>query len=301
MPDIPYAVVIGSVNADQSLRVARIPEAGETLAATEAVTGLGGKGANQAVAMAAMGTPVHLVAHVGADEAGSRLRQTLEGWGVGTSHVDTVSAPTGRALILLQPSGQNSILLIAGANETLAPEDVDRVSSLIMGATTLVLQGEIPADVNERALSLAVAAGVRVVLNLAPVQDLDTRAADPLIVNEVEAAQLIGEGGLDSESLRAHLKALSSLARTVVVTLGAQGAALIDEEGISFIPAPVVADVVDTTGAGDAFVGVLAAELTAGEELRPALRRAVRAASASVRSAGATESYRVLRDTLPAR
>lgn len=268
-----------------------MPAAGST-------TGIGGKGANQAVAAAAAGSSVHLVAHIGSDEAGSRLRDSLDAWGVDTTHVTAVDAPTGRAIVLLEPDGQNSIILIDGANATLGTVDVTDVAPLISAAATVVLQGEVPPAVNAVALRTADAAGTRVVLNLAPVQDLDTRSADPLIVNELEAAQLLG---LARAALADHTAALSKLARSVIVTLGAHGAALIVEGRLDFVDAPTVASVVDTTGAGDALVGVLAAALTSGDELLPALRQAVEAASLSVGAEGAADSYRTFAVARPRR
>ncbi len=143
MPGNTRTVVIGSINVDESIRLDRLPAPGETIAAKSASQGLGGKGANQAVAAAVAGADVHLVARVGTDASGLRARRSLEEWGVDTTTVLTDEDPTGHALVFVQSSGENSIVVVSGANARLSGTDVDAAASLIQRAGAVVLQGEV--------------------------------------------------------------------------------------------------------------------------------------------------------------
>jgi ribokinase len=295
-------VVIGSINVDEIVGVAALPSPGETVLGWERAAGLGGKGANQAVAAAAAGGEVTLIGAVGADQHGVSLLEQLARYGVDTSRVSTLyGTASGRALVILSEAGDNQIIVIGGANQAfdgsvLSPEE-------LRGAAVMVVQGELAPGVNRTALRMADELGVRAVVNLAPVQDLGDHLpqADPLVVNEVEAGQLIGVrlGGVQDVANAAVR--LRDLARSVVVTLGASGAVLITTDAIDHLPAPIPDRVRDTTGAGDALVGVLAAALAQGFELRAAVERAVRAATLSVTEVGAAASYQVFRGRLPER
>lgn len=289
-------VVVGSINVDEVVGVAALPAPGETVLGWERATGLGGKGANQAVAAAVAEGDVALFGAVGADSHGAMAREQLAAYGVDTSLVATLDeTPTGRALVMLSEAGENSIIVIGGANQAL--DERALTQDVLHDAAVLVLQGEVP-PVNLAALRSAADLGVRAVVNLAPVHDLgDALAlADPLVVNEIEAGQLIGTGLATVQDVLDAERRLRALARSVVVTLGASGAVLITEDTADHLPAPRPERVRDTTGAGDALVGVLAAALAQGFDLRAAAERAVRAASLSVTEIGASASYQTFRD-----
>ncbi|WP_194918620.1 ribokinase [Catenulispora rubra] len=301
-------VVVGSINVDEVLGVAVLPAPGETVFGRERATGLGGKGANQAVAAAVAvgaaaaavaGGEVALFGAVGADVRGAGALEQLAKYGVDTSMVATLDdVATGRALVILSEAGENQIIVVGGANQVLDVGTLTR--DVLRDAAVVVLQGEVAPEVNRAMLRLAAEVGVRAVVNLAPVQDLgaDLAHADPLVVNEIEAGQLIGAELASVEDVAAAASRLRGLARSVLVTLGASGAILITPEALDHVPAPRPDRVVDTTGAGDALVGVLAAGLAQGFGLRAAVERAVRAASLSVMEVGAAASYEAFRGRL---
>lgn len=292
-------VVVGSINVDEVVGVAALPAPGETVLGWDRATGLGGKGANQAVAAAVAGGEVALVGAVGADSQGTAALERLAAYGVDTSMVATLEgANSGRALVILSEAGENEIIVIGGANQALDASVLSR--GALRDAVVMVLQGEVPASVNQAALHMAAELGVRAVVNLAPVQGLgDALAyADPLVVNEIEAGQLIGAelGGV--QDVIDAASRLRGLARSVLVTVGASGAVLLTPGAIDHVSAPRPERVRDTTGAGDALVGVLAAALAQGLELRAAVERAVCAASLSVTEIGAAASYEAFRGRL---
>jgi ribokinase len=289
-------VVVGSINFDEVIAVAALPAPGETVFGEETASGLGGKGANQAVAAAAAGADVVLVGAVGGDERGVALLESLTDFGVDTSAVARLDGTaTGRALVVLNAAGENEIIVLSGANQAVDERVLSR--DALHGAEVMVLQGELAPKVNIAAARMAAELGLRAVVNLAPVQDLGDglRHADPLVVNEVEAGQLIGADLASVRDVSDAAPQLRRLARSVVVTLGALGAVLITAEVVDHIPAPNLELVRDTTGAGDALVGVLAASLAQGLRLRDAVARAVQAASLSVTEIGAAASYATFR------
>ena len=307
-------VVIGSINVDEVVGVAALPAPGETVFGWERARGLGGKGANQAVAAAVAGGEVALIGAVGADAHGSAALGQLAEYGVDTSMVATLEGTaSGRALVILSEDGENEIIVLGGANQALNERALSR--DALRDAAVMVVQGEVPSKVNQAALRMAEELGVRAVVNLAPVQDLGGHLAyaDPLVVNEIEAGQLIGaelrsvQDVIDAALVSASgasagsavpAPSLRGLARSVLVTLGASGAVLITPDAIDHISAPRPERVRDTTGAGDALAGVLAAALAEGLELRAAVERAVRAASLSVTEVGAAASYEAFRGRL---
>jgi ribokinase len=292
-------VVIGSINVDEVVGVATLPAPGETVFGWERATGLGGKGANQAVAAAVAGGEVALIGAVGADGHGAAALEQLAEYGVDTVMVATLEGTaSGRALVILSEDGENEIIVIGGANQALEERALSR--DALRDAAVMVVQGEVPSKVNQAALRMAEELGVRAVVNLAPVQDLGEHlaTADPLVVNEIEAGQLIGAELRGVQDVIDATPDLRDLARSVVVTLGASGAMLITHDAIDHICAPRPERVRDTTGAGDALAGVLATALAQGLELRAAVERAVRAASLSVTEVGAAASYEAFRGRL---
>jgi ribokinase len=283
--------VLGSINQDFVLKVERRPEPGETVTDAELSTGSGGKGANQAAAAALLGASVSFLGRVGDDEFGEPLVRALEEKGIDTSLIERASGyQTGAAFITVTPDGENAITVAPGANRAIIPEDVDAASSTIRGACVLVAQMEVPREIVGRAAEVAASGDTRVVLNLAPTFEVPRELLerlDPLVVNEHEAAFLLGSRveGVEG-ALSAAPELLSLGPGSAVITLGAAGAVVADSSSTTHIPAPQV-EVVDTTGAGDAFVGALAVQLARDASLEEAVSYAVRAGAAAVTKEGA--------------
>ena len=286
-------LVVGSANADLVVGVERRPGPGETVLGTDLVVHPGGKGANQAVAAARLGARTALLARVGDDAHGRLLRASQQEAGVDTGGVLVGGAPTGVALITVDPSGDNSIVVSPGANARLTPDDVRAAGPLFASARVVSVQLEIPLDtVAETARALG--PGARLVLNPsppAPLPDEVLAACDPLVLNEHEARSILGDGAGDTPE--AWARGLTALGpRSVVITLGAEGALVSDSrtgEAVR-VPSPRVA-ALDTTGAGDAFTAALAWRLGLGEELAEAAAFAVRVGAAAVTKEGAQASF----------
>lgn len=297
-------VVVGSVNADLVVSVDRRPAAGETILGGPLRITPGGKGANQAVAAALLGARVAFVGRTGDDAYGLLLRTSLTRAGVDLANLAVAAGPTGVALITVTPDGDNSIIVSPGANALVTTDDIQLAAPLLTSDAVLVLQLELPLPVVAAAVRAARAVGARVILNLAPAATVDPdilASCDPLIVNEHEAAFLLGAGpGRDSGELdpagtqdewgTVARRLLDLGPRSVVVTLGGSGAVVATADLLVRVPATRV-EVVDTTGAGDAFVGALAWRLAAGDDLVTAAGAAVRVATVSVTRPGAQPSY----------
>ena len=284
-------VVFGSINVDLVARVDRFPLPGETVSAQSFAVYAGGKGANQALAAARAGARVRLYGAVGRDGFADTALALLAAGGVDLDGVARRAEPTGCATILVDNLAENSIVVAAGANALADPESVPDAS--LGRTTTLVLQHEVPERANRALAERARRSGARIVLNAAPARPVapDVLAGlDVLVVNETEAATLAPALGWPSEPgrfARAGAMAFPSLA--VAVTLGSRGAlACTTSGGVTARPPAVT--VIDTTGAGDAFVGVLAAMLDSGAELREALARAVAAGALACTLSGAQPS-----------
>lgn len=283
--------VLGSINQDFVLKVERRPQPGETVTNAELSTHNGGKGANQAAAAALLGASVSFLGRVGDDEFGEPLVRALREKGIDTSLIERFpDASTGAAFITVTPDGENAITVAPGANRSLTPEDVDAASDAIGDARVLVAQMEIPVQTVLRAVEVAAEKGARALVNLAPTFEVPRELLeklDPLVVNEHEATFLLGNKveGVEG-ALSAAPELLSSGPRSAVITVGEAGAVLADGESVEHLPAPEV-EVVDTTGAGDAFVGALATRLARGASLEEAVSYAVRAGAAAVTKEGA--------------
>lgn len=306
-------VVVGSANADLVLDVDHRPAAGETVLGSDVVITPGGKGANQAVAAGMVGGEVAFIGCIGADGYGELLRASLAGAGVDLAGLRTVVAPTGNAIIIVTPDGENSIIVSPAANRLVSPQMIDELEAVWSIATVLVVQLEIPLETVIHLSTRAHLGGTRVVVNAAPAAALPLEVlavSDPLVVNESEAAFLLGRphpaapgdgDGDDAVDGAIHIVAdlLDLGPRSVVLTLGSEGAVLLEraadgEPGMAVhVPARHVI-AVDTTGAGDAFVGTLAVELAAGAGLEAAVLRATDVAAVAVGRRGAQESYPTL-------
>ncbi|HEX5730142.1 ribokinase [Microbacterium sp.] len=285
-------VVLGSANVDLMVEVERRPHGGETLLGSDIRTFAGGKGANQAAAAARAGAPTRFIACVGQDGNGEFLRSQLTLAGVDVSGIQAVPHPTGTAMILVTPDGENSIVVSPGANRAMDLRVAEATAETWLHADVLVLNLEIPLETVHHLIDRAAESGVRIVLNAAPAASLDRRMlrhCDPLIVNEHEARFLLdADAQRKPEEMAADL--LGEGARSVVITVGAAGSVVADAGGVTPIPAHRV-EAVDTTGAGDAFVGAAACELARGEQLRSAVRFATAMSALSVQDLGAQSSY----------
>ncbi len=267
--------VVGSLNIDLVGRAPRLPKPGETIIGGELATIPGGKGGNQAVAAALLGAQVSLVGHLGGDAFAHRLLESLEGHGVSVEHLsqDTRTA-SGAALITVGDSGENSIVVLPGANRTLLPEHIDAARESIIAADVLLLQLEIPLETVRRAVQVARGAGVKVLLNPAPARrplppDL-LLDIDVLAPNESEAELLTGLPVDDDRSAgHAAQKILELGVGAALITLGSHGALLAARRVTQIFPAYPV-NVVDTTAAGDAFLGGFAVALAEGKSLAEA-------------------------------
>ncbi|WP_317443470.1 ribokinase [Streptomyces collinus] len=288
-------LVVGSANADLVIGVERRPAAGETVLGGDLAVHPGGKGGNQAVAAARLGARTALLARVGDDAHGRLLLDAQRAAGVDTAGVLVGGAPTGVALITVDPSGDNSIVVSPGANARLAPADVRSAAGLVRAARVVSAQLEIPLEtVVEVVRNLS--PDSRFVLNPSPPRPLPDEVlavCDPLIVNEHEARVLLGEACEGGEPADWARLLLARGPRSVVVTLGAAGALVRDGSGMSRVPAPKV-DAVDTTGAGDAFTAALAVGLGSGAALADAAAHAARVGAVAVTRRGAQESYPTL-------
>jgi ribokinase len=293
-------LVVGSANADLVVGVDRRPGAGETVLGSDLAVHPGGKGANQAVAAGRLGARTALLARIGDDDYGRLLLDSQRAAGVDTVGVLVGGAPTGVALITVDPSGDNSIVVSPGANSRLTPGDVRRAGSLLAAARVVSLQLEIPLETVAEVVRAAEAGfddrpGPRVVLNPSPPAPLPAdvlAACDPLVVNEHEARYLLSD---HPAGHAAHPEAWASALlargpRSVVVTLGGAGALVADRDRTVRVPSLPV-EAVDTTGAGDAFTGALAWRLGVGDDLETAVRYAVRVGAAAVTRAGAQVSF----------
>jgi len=287
--------VVGAALIDLISYVPRLPAAGETLHGHEFRTGFGGKGANQAAMAAKLGARVSIVTRVGRDTFGDSMLENFRALGVDTSHVGVdESVSSGVAPIAVDPNGENAIVIVTGANARMTAADIERAREAIAAADVLVCQLEIPHDATLAALRIARDESTVAILNPAPAAiDLPHdvyELADVLCPNESEAALILGRQVGRGEELAAIRDLRSFGARAVVLTLGERGCAISTDGEELLVPAEPVA-AVDTTGAGDAFVGTLAVGLALGERLSAAAIRANHVAAMSVRLPGTQASF----------
>jgi len=291
----PRIAVVGSANTDLITFSDAFPRPGETIFGQNFDLGFGGKGANQAIAARLCGADVVMVARVGSDLFGEATINNFKSFGIDTTHVQIVpGVPTGVAPIFVDPSGQNRIIVVKGANDRLLPADVDAAAPQLRGVDTIILQFEIPLETIYHTVRFARAHKIRCIVNPAPALPADLAqlaAADYFIPNETEA-ELIG--GLPVRNLDEAVTCAKALLkkgfRKVVLTLGARGSLLADEGGAVHVPAYAVT-AVDSTGAGDAFIGSLAVFLAEGVPERDAVARANLYAALSTTRVGTQKSF----------
>jgi len=270
MPDI---LVVGSLNADLVVRTLHFPQPGETISGDDLQVIPGGKGANQAVAASRLGTNVSMLGRVGKDNFGDFLLDNLKLNNVDSQLVQRDDSSTGTAIIVVNANGQNSIVLSPGANGKVSSSDIERAS--FSSFKLLLLQLEIPTPAVLSAAKLAKQNNIRIILNPAPAKELPNdliALADLIIPNETELSLLTNQPVNDVTSAELAARKLLELgAQNVVVTLGEKGALIVTKESAHHIP-PFKVDVVDTTAAGDAFIGGLATSLLQNKTLEDAVR-----------------------------
>lgn len=272
--DQKYIVVVGSMNCDVIFLQERLPLLGETFLAKSATVASGGKGANQAVQAAKLGAKTYMVAKVGNDNFGAFLSDTLAGYGVDTTYIMKSNAMTGIAAVNTLPDGVYHSTVAPGSNMEITVSDVLGLEKLIAGAAAVILQMEIPMEVNERIIRVASEAGVYIVLNAAPaapIPEETLKLVDCLIVNESEASYYLGVTINSLESARkSYPGLLSRVKTTLIITLGAGGSLLCTRQGSIHFPVQQTVSAVDTTGSGDSYIGAFTFLKTKGAADREA-------------------------------
>jgi ribokinase len=300
----PHIIVIGSINMDLIAKIDRLPKPGETISGGDLLTVPGGKGANQAVAAARLGAKTFMVGRVGGNAFGQTLIEGLRRSGVDTTHVRvTAGASSGTATILLQKGGENSIVLSPGANALVTKRDVDRAMPVIRKADAVLLQLEIPIDVVAYAAAKAKAAGVRVILDPAPVPKGKLpkvlHHVDVISPNQSEAATLLGGGAADEKNIEKICRRLLDRgAANVALKLGPSGSLHADATLVMTQVNGFKVKVVDTTAAGDTFTAGLAVALSEGRSWADALRFANAAGALACTKLGAQPSIPKRADVL---
>jgi ribokinase len=302
--------VVGSNMIDLITYVVRMPEAGETIEAPRFEMGFGGKGANQAVAAARLGSHVMMVTRVGDDAFGKDYLENFRAQGIDVRHASPAPGlSNGVAPIFVDPTGENRILIVQGANTMLSPADVDRAAEDLFACDLILLQLEVPLETVYHAVAFAADHGKDVLLNPAPAHpELDVARLAGLtflVPNQTELALLSGmPTGTVAHNEAAARSLIARGIRTIIVTLGGDGALLVTPTGVHHVPAVHVKPV-DTTGAGDAFIGSFAHYYAASHDLTASLEQAVRYAAHSITRPGTQKSYanaeefRAFRATLP--
>jgi ribokinase len=291
----PRIAVVGSANIDLTTFTNQFPKPGETIFGQSFDLGFGGKGANQAVAARLCGAEVFMVARVGSDLFGPATIENFRKQGIDTTHVKQVEGlSSGVAPIFVEPSGQNRILVVKGANDALKPADVDAAAETLKAADCIVLQFEIPVETVYYTIQFARKHGIRCILNPAPAQTVDLTALkdlDYFVPNESEAETITGQAVKNVEDAKKCAeKLVASGIRRVIITLGANGSFLASRDGSEHVPAFAV-NSIDSSGAGDAFIGSFAVFLAEGLLEKEAVRRANLYAALSTTGVGTQKSF----------
>lgn len=291
--------VIGSLNYDIILKISRLPEKGETLPAEDAAFSSGGKGANQAVQVAKLGVPTYMVGCVGNDANGQVLIDTVSGYGVHTEFIKKVEGPSGMGVVNAMEDGSVFATIVRGANFQISKSQIDEIESLLQETKILILQMEIPQEINQYAIDKAKEAGCIVVLNAAPAIELPEEClskVDILVVNEVEAEFYCHEKIDSVEKAKTEIKKMAEkYNNNVIFTLGKDGAVAYENGTIEFIPAMKV-DAIETTGAGDSYIGAVSHSIIEGKSLIEACKFATKCSAITVCRMGAQPSMPTLED-----
>jgi len=291
----PRIAVVGSANIDLTTFTNQFPKPGETIFGQKFDLGFGGKGANQAVAARLCGAEVFMVARVGSDLFGPATIENFRKQGIDPTHVKQVEGlSSGVAPIFVEPNGQNRILVVKGANDALKPADVDAAAETLKSADCIVLQFEIPVQTVYYTIEFARKHGIRCILNPAPAQPVDLGALkdlDYFVPNESEAETITGSPVKNIEDAKQCAeKLVASGIRRVIITLGANGSLLAGRDGSEHVP-PFAVNSIDSTGAGDAFIGSFAVFLGEGVPEKEAVRRANLYAGLSTTGVGTQKSF----------
>jgi ribokinase len=291
----PRIAVIGSANIDLTTFADRFPKPGETIFGNKFDLGFGGKGANQAVAARLCGAEVFMVARVGSDLFGPATIENFRKQGIDPTHVKQIEGlSSGVAPIFVEPNGQNRILVVKGANDALKPADVDAAAETLKSADCIVLQFEIPVETVYYTIEFARTHGIRCILNPAPAQPVDLSALkdlDYFVPNESEAETITGGPVKNVEDAKKCAeKLVAGGIRRVIITLGANGSLLASRDGSEHVP-PFAVNAIDSTGAGDAFIGSFAVFLGEGVPEKESVRRANLYAGLSTTGVGTQKSF----------
>ncbi len=291
----PKICVVGSSNMDLISKIPRLPKMGETLVGHYFHMGCGGKGANQAVMAAKMGAQVTMVTRLGRDPLGEITLKNYQEMGIDTSYIFFDEERfSGVAPILVDDEGRNMIVIVPGANDGLSPEDARRAKEAILAADVVVCQLEVPIETTIEAFRIAKEGGVRTIFNPAPGRPLPAELlalSDIAAPNETETEIITGLSVETLEEAETAAQKLREMGTQIaIITLGERGALLVDDEGPTHVPA-VETRAIDTTGAGDAFIGSLAYFLAQGKALREAIKRANAVAAISVTKVGTQVSF----------
>jgi len=295
MAKIPRIAVVGSANIDLTTFTDRFPKPGETIFGQKFDLGFGGKGANQAVAAKLCGANVFMVARVGSDLFGPATIQNFKTLGIDTTHVKQVEGvSSGVAPIFVESSGQNRIFVVKGANDELKPADIDGAADLLKAVDCIVLQFEIPVETVYHTIAFARKNSIRCILNPAPAQPIDFKFVEGLdyfVPNESEAETIAGMPVKDLDDAKKCAEKLVGYGiKRVIITLGANGSLLAGKEGMEHVPAFAVKSI-DSTGAGDAFIGSFAVFLGEGLPEREVVKRANLYAGLSTTAIGTQKSF----------
>ena len=291
----PRIAVVGSANVDLTTFADRFPKPGETIFGQKFDLGFGGKGANQAVAARLCGAEVFMLARVGSDLFGPATIENFRKQGIDATHVKRVEGlSSGVAPIFVEPNGQNRILVVKGANDALNPADVDAAADMLKSVDCIVLQFEIPVETVYYTIGFARKNGIRCILNPAPARAVDMAALrdlDYFVPNESEAETITGSAVKNvDDAKRCAEKLIAGGIRNVIITLGANGSLIASHDGSEHV-APYAVKSVDSTGAGDAFIGSFAVFLGEGVPEKEAVRRANLYAGLSTTGVGTQKSF----------
>lgn len=292
-------VVIGSLNYDVILKISRMPLMGETFPADDVAFSAGGKGANQAVQAAKLGVPTYMVGCVGQDANGDVLIETAKRYGVNTDYIKRVVAPSGMGVVNATPDGSVFAVIVRGANFEITKEDIDALDDLLAETYLVILQMEIPMEINKYAIDKAKVAGCKIILNAAPAAPIEEeylKKVDVLVVNEVEASFYLEEN-IDTipKAIEGAAKLKQQLGTACIFTLGKEGSVVAVNDRVEFIPSKKV-NAVESTGAGDSFIGGLGYALINGKNLVEACEFATQCSAVTVCRYGAQPSMPTLEE-----